>query len=107
MEMEESMPTSGIWFVKHKPGVSSYSSIIKLAEIPKKWPILHYIEYKDEILSALVKYIDTVPNKSVSLDQIVNFTLEQVSTQYVIDRDKEFPDKKINNIKDLTEHLNS
>lgn len=101
--MEQSMPSPGIWVVEHKENSKSYSKALKISEIPEKWPLLHYYEYKDEITSELVKYA----KEPRSLDDIVRFILEFVAKQYVSDRDKRMPDKKINNIQDLTEHLNT
>lgn len=94
------MPSPGIWFVNHKPHSKSYSHVMKISELPEKWPLLHYYEYKDEICSELITYTQTHPN-GVSLAQIVEFVLEFIAKQYVIDRNKRMPDKKINSIEDL------
>lgn len=97
--MERSMPSPGIWFVNHKQNSKSYSHVMKISELPEKWPLLHYYEYKDEICSGLVQF---TTDKSRSISEIVDFTLEFIAKQYVSDRDKRMPDKKIRSIEDLS-----
>lgn len=101
--MERTMPSPGIWFVDHKEYSKSYSKVMKISDIPEKWPLLHYYEYKDQITSALLEYY----KEPRSLDEVVRFILDFISKQYVSDRDKRMPDKKINTLEDLIDQLNT
>lgn len=101
--MERSMPSPGIWFVDHKEHSKSYSHVMKLSDMPDVWPLLHYYGYKDQITSALLEYT----KEPRSLAELVEFILEFIAKQYVSDRDKRMPDKKINTIQDLIEDLNA
>ena len=94
--MEDIKPSEGIWLVKHKNYSTSCTRIMKNDELSEKWPLLHYYEYKDEIIDALYK------NKiSLSIENIVDFALNIIKEKYL--EDKSDKDMSIENIYDLYE----
>jgi len=95
------MPSEGIWLVKHKKQSKSASHIMKVSELPKKWPLLHYYEYKDQIVSALIKEIDDRKN-GMSIDTAVKFVLDFISKKYVEERDSDTKDYIVEKIEDLS-----
>ncbi len=97
----ELMPTEGIWLVKHKKQSKSASFVMKVSELPKKWPLLHYYEYKDQIVSALIKEIDERKN-GMSIDAAVRFVLEFISEKYVEERNSDTKDYIVEKIEDLS-----
>jgi hypothetical protein len=91
------MPTDGIWLVKKHDYGKSSSFVMKVSDLPKKWPLLHYYEYKDQVLEELIKYVD----KPRSLDDIVKFILEFISKKYVEERNSDTKDYIVEKIEDL------
>ena len=99
------MPSAGIWYVEKTTYGSSCSNIFKLAELPDVWPLVHYAGYEKQITKDLLGYINSKEKGSVSIQEVVEFVLKSIATQYVEQRDIRFADKKIVTIKDLQAHL--
>jgi hypothetical protein len=99
------MPTEGIWLVTHKKYSKASSFIMKVSDLPKKWPLLHYYEYRDQILDELIKYIDDEnKNKNgISLNEVVTFVLEFISKKYVEERNSDTKDRIVEKIEDLND----
>ena len=99
--MKDYMPTEGIWLVTKKGyGSKSSSRVMKVSDLPEKWPLLHYYEYKEEILNELVDYVE----QPRSLNDVVQFILEFISKKYIEDAEKrnsKYSDKLVEKIIDL------